>query len=222
MRFAIYYAPERDDPLWMAGCDWLGRDPESGEVQPPPSEAAGLVDDAARYGFHATLKAPFALADSVLPDELEAAMEGFAARRRVETMPVLAVRRLDGFLALRPERDGGALGALADSCVRDFDRFRRPPTLADLAKRRAAGLTPSQDAHLARWGYPHVFDAFRFHMTLTKRLDDVAASALEVSLTRRFAAALAVPRALRSLALFVEPVPGAPFTLRRRFPFESR
>ena len=26
-RVAIYYAPTTDDPLWTAGCDWLGQDP---------------------------------------------------------------------------------------------------------------------------------------------------------------------------------------------------
>ena len=37
-------------------------------------------------------------------------------------------------------------------------------------KRRKPGLSPEREALLLRWGYPHVMEAFRFHMTLTQRV----------------------------------------------------
>jgi putative phosphonate metabolism protein len=222
MRYAIYYAPERDDPLWAAGCLWLGRDPESGDMFAPPREAAGLIDHPARYGLHATLKPPFALADDTDEAALDRALAAFAAGRASEPMPALAIRPLHGFLAIRPAGDADALHRLADSCVEVFDAFRRPASSSELAMRRAGGLTPAQDAHLARWGYPYVFDEYRFHMTLTARLDEPARDRLEDILVARFATSLAAPRRLSSLALFVEPEAGKNFSLRRRYPFADR
>ena len=71
---------------------------------------------------------------------------------------------------LRETEPSAALQALADACVEQLDRFRAPPSDAELARRRRASLTPRQDAMLVRWGYPYVFDTWFFHMTLTRRL----------------------------------------------------
>jgi len=59
------------------------------------------------------------------------------------------------------------LGRLAASCVKHFDNFRAPLTGADRSRRLAAHLTTRQIEHVERWGYPYVFEDFRFHMTLT-------------------------------------------------------
>lgn len=222
MRYAIYYTPERDDPLWAAGCDWLGRDLETDALTPIPDAAAGLIDDAARYGFHATLKPPFSLAESAREADLDAALARFAAARVAEAMPELSVQALHGFLALRPEGDAAALHRLADACVEAFDAFRRPASATELGLRRAKGLTATQDAHLVQWGYPYVFGEYRFHMTLTKRLDEDARAHLTPILEDRFEAALRLPRALSGVALFVEPEAGAAFKLLRRYRFGSR
>ena len=66
VRVAIYYAPELDDPLWAAGCSWLGRDPERGIMVPQPAlEGIDEVTAEARlYGLHCTLKPPMRLATS--------------------------------------------------------------------------------------------------------------------------------------------------------------
>src|SRR5262249_56836083 len=70
-------------------------------------------------------------------------------------------------LALFPGQPSPDLDRLAADCVTAFDRFRRPLRAQERSKRLAAGLSASQIAHLDRWGYPFVFDDFRFHMTLT-------------------------------------------------------
>jgi len=220
MRYAIYYAPERDDPLWAAGCDWLGRDPETDGETPAPRDD-DLIGDAARYGFHATLKPPFSLAAGGREADLDAALMRFAGSRAAKAMPELSVQALHGFLALRPDGDAGALHRLAADCVEAFDAFRRPASASEIGMRRAKGLTPAQDTHLLRWGYPYVFGEYRFHMTLTKRLDDEARTHWQGVLERRFEAALRLPRALNGVALFVEPSAGAPFKLLRRYRFGS-
>jgi putative phosphonate metabolism protein len=222
LRYAIYYAPESQDPLWAAGCAWLGGDPETGTRSAPPDEAAGLIGHPARYGFHATFKPPFALAEGKTEAELESTLAKFAAARKAGPMPALCVQELHGFLAIRPVGDAAALHELADACVEAFDAFRRPPSPAELAMRRSGGLSPVQESNLARWGYPYVFGEYRFHMTLTERLDDGARARLETILEARFDAALAAPRALRSIALFVEPEAGKPFELRKRFAFAAQ
>ena len=92
------------------------------------------------------------------------------AGSRRSTLPPLAVADLHGFLALRETVPCPPLQALADACVEDLDRFRAPPSEAELARRRRASLTTQQDAMLVRFGYPYVLETWFFHMTLTRRL----------------------------------------------------
>ena len=220
-RYALYFAPPAAHPLWQAGCAWLGRDPESGAA----GQAGAHRDDPRRYGFHATLKPPFALRLDVDETALLDALDGLASDWAPFEMPALAVATLVDFVALRP-RDARAVDAahplrrLADDCVRRFDPLRRAPSAAEIARRLGAGLSAEQRANVDRWGYPHVFDRWRFHMTLTDSLaDDRLRAELLADATRHFADALAQPLRCDGLALFVEDEPGAEFRLLRRFDF---
>ena len=220
-RYALYFAPAATHPLWAAGCDWLGRDPASGA----PGAGGPHRADPRRYGFHATLKPPFALRDGMTRPQLLAALSHFVDERAPFAMPRLAVAALGDFLALRPvDRDATAAGqplrALADDCVRLFDDFRRPPSPAEIARRLSAGLDERQRGNVDRWGYPHVFEHWRFHMTLTDSLgDDALRTRLLADATRHFADALAAPLRCEGVALFVEDAPGVDFHLLRRFEF---
>lgn len=225
-RYALYFAPARAHPLWAAGCSLLGRDPETGEdlAQPAlagvsPDRFRTITADPRRYGWHATLKPPFALAEGTDERALHAAIAAFAASRATFPMPPLVLAPLSGFLALVPERGLAALDALAAGCVRGFDRFRRPPSADEIAKRRAAGLDPEEERNLRRWGYPYVLGRFRFHMTLTGRLDPDERVRVADALSPRLADALAAPLHADAVSLYGEPRPGAPFLLLRRFPF---
>ena len=69
-RYAIYFAPDKHSGGWEFGANWLGRDEHDNTVlpQPPlegisPLELTRITQAPRRYGFHATLKAPFRLAD---------------------------------------------------------------------------------------------------------------------------------------------------------------
>src|SRR5262249_29770313 len=64
-----------------------------------------------------------------------------------------------------------ALDRLAAYGVMAFDRFRRPLTSHERGQRLGAGLSQRQIENLNRWGYPYVFEDFRFHLTLTGPID---------------------------------------------------
>ncbi|WP_019015466.1 DUF1045 domain-containing protein [Elioraea tepidiphila] len=225
-RYAIYWAPPRGHPLWREGCAWLGRDPETGERIVPPmpggmaeQQHATITAEPARYGWHGTLKPPFRLADGESEASLDAALRAFAAAQAPFDVGRLVVRPLSGFLAVVPAERSAPLDALAAACVSTFDAFRAPPEPGEVARRQRAGLTPGQQANLARWGYPYVMDEFRFHLTLTGRLAMDEAAPLGEVLAARFSGALAEPIRVEEVALYVEPAPGAPFILRRRYRF---
>jgi hypothetical protein len=129
-----------------------------------------LTQEPRRYGFHATLKAPFRLAAGRTEAELIDEFLEFSAT--IDSAPAIepAVCLLQRFVAIVPLTVGAGLDRLAASCVERFDGFRAPLTSADRSRRLAAHLTARQIGHVERWGYPYVFDDFRFHMTLTGAL----------------------------------------------------
>ncbi len=218
-RYAAYWAPPADGTLWRLGCAWLGRDPESCADLPSPEARRPITADPRRYGFHATLKPPFALADGASEAALVAAMARLAEGFTPFLVPEWRLTDLDGFLALCPSDRPQPLHALADACVAGLEQFRRPANMAEIARRRPERFSPRERALLHRWGYPHVFDTFRAHLTLTTRLDP-ALRARVVAELRLFLAPLPPgPVLVDQLALFVEPEPGAPFRLARRFSF---
>jgi Protein of unknown function (DUF1045) len=130
----------------------------------------------------------------------------------------LQLKLLDGFLALVMAEESVALSHLASDCVQRLDDFRSPLGEAEQRKRRAAGLTAEQEALLQRWGYPYVLDEFRFHMTLTSRLNDNEASRLFPLAELHFAEVLSQPIRVDALAIMVEPEEGAPFLVHDRIP----
>lgn len=222
-RVAIYYAPLPDDPLTRLSSLWLGRDPVSNAPVPQP-----LVDGIAEftaeprgYGFHATLKPPMQLAAGTDWRGFVAAVRGMAADIAPFALPPLAVADLRGFLALRETIPCPALQELADVCVERIDSFRAPPSEDEVARRRRAGLSAEQDALLERWGYPYVFGAWFFHMTLTRRLSDAEKALVMPAAEDWFAPALGVSRAVEDICLFTQASAGTAFTLAERFPLRG-
>ena len=99
-----------------------------------------------------------------------------------------------------------------------FDRFRAPLDAAEAARRRRAGLNCREEALLLRWGYPFVMDAFRFHLTLTSRLDE-AGLAQERAFAEAMLNGVAAPLFVDAVTVMVEPAAGAPFRVLRRCAF---
>jgi len=228
-RYAIYFAPPPVSALAELGAEILGRDPETGESRPQPrldgldpGRFHAITEDARHYGFHATLKAPFPLAEGVSGEALHAAAAALAAARPPAAGPALALASIGGFLALVPSSAAPEVHALADACVEAFDRFRAPLTAAELEQRRRSPLTPAQDRHLERWGYPYVFDEFRFHMTLTARLTDKAEhERVRALLAERTAPVCIDPLRIDAIAVYEQADRQSPFIVTGRYPLKG-
>lgn len=224
-RYALYYAPRAEEALAVAASRWLGRNAETGEARDivPVSgvsheRLSALVADPRLYGFHGTLKPPIALAEGATERDLVDAVGSFAASQCRIDVPFLALAELEDFLALVPCERCAALQDFSDRCVVEFDEFRRPAGEAELARRRAAGLSQRQENLLLRWGYPYVLEQGRFHLTLTGRVKEARERAVILDeLRRRFMAFVDRPLAVRDLCVFRQPAPGRPFTVLARF-----
>ena len=223
-RYAIYFAPRPGSPLKHFADAWLGRDPDRDRRVPQPvvegitPERLHEITAAPRhYGFHATLKAPFTPVPGLAADALVGDVEAFAAAHH-PLRPRLKVGELADFLALVPAEPTPALDRLAAACVREFDRHRAPLTAQDRTRRDHARLTGVERDHLERWGYPYVFDRFRFHMTLTGPLDEPERGRVRAILDHALAPLLTEPVAIDQLALFTQTHRVAPFRVVARFP----
>lgn len=221
-RYAIFYAPP-PGPLADFLAAWLGWDPAAGRaVAPPvvdglPAPVADLTAAPRRYGGHGTLKPPFRLAGGKSAADLAVDVGTLAGRLAPLRLDGLELAQLGGFLALMPVGDASALGALAGAVVTGLDAFRAPAGKAELARRRAAGLSPRQEANLTRWGYPYVREEFRFHITLTGKLDSADAAATRAALAPRLAPLLPAPFEVADICLFGERA-GGRFHLIHRYP----
>ena len=223
-RFALYYAPPPVSALEEFGASWLGWNARRGlpvERLALPGLDPAFVEDItaepARYGLHATLKPPFALADGRRVDEFERAVASFCANRPAFPMPRLMLAQIDGFLALVPTFAAPDLVDLASACVTELDCYRAPLDEKALARRRQATLTPRQEAFLTRWGYPYVLEEFRFHITLTRRLSTDETNRVEPLLAAWLEPILADTLVCESVSLFQQDGDAA-FIERARFP----
>ncbi|TQI74132.1 putative phosphonate metabolism protein [Bosea sp. AK1] len=209
-RYAVYYAPAADSALWRFGSATLGYDALTGEdlpfAVPPGCDPAlwpAFTEEPRRYGFHATLKAPFELADGRSEEQLRAFARNHAAGLDVVELAGLSVAALGSFVALTPSEPSEALQRFAFSTVQAFELFRAPLSETDKARRLRSPLTPAQHAYLEAYGYPYVGDAFRFHMTLTGSLPGDQATPVKQALETAYAAALpAGPVRIDRFALF--------------------
>ena len=227
-RYAIYFAPAPETPLWRTASRIIGRDAATGESLPFPDLApcdaddwADITVDPRRYGFHATLKAPFELAPDRDETLLVETARAFAATRRSFAVADLGVATLKSFVALVPATRNRDLDALAADCVVAFEPFRAPLTPAERA-RRVAGLTdPRHVASVDRWGYPWVFEDFRFHMTLTGSLAEDRRDEIRDALSSLLGET-ARPLLVDAICIYVQPRRDGPFGILERLPFASR
>jgi putative phosphonate metabolism protein len=207
-RYAIYYSPAQGSFLDQFGAEMLGYDAWIGAALPFASGVVeqvpdwrDLTQDPRKYGFHATLKAPMSL-NGRRESELHAACADFARQPRRIPQITPVVNSISGFIAVIPEGRSVELEQFAADCVRAFDPFRAPLTADDRARRNPSRLTPRQLEYLDRWGYPYVMDEFRFHMTLTGRLDETRREGILAVLRERFARLKLAELAIDRIALF--------------------
>lgn len=225
-RYALYFAPPPGSELEAFGRSVVGRDHVTGEEVEPlaidglsADEVHGITKSARHYGFHATLKAPFALRDGCTEDELKAAAEAFAASRAAFTAPPLQLSTLGRWIALTLSQSCPPMDQLAADCIRDFEPFRAPLSEGDIEKRRQSGLTPRQDDQLLAFGYPYIFDDFHFHMTLAGPMDSEESERVASLLRREALAVTGSPLPVDAVALYRQPDRDSPFVQTARFPF---
>jgi hypothetical protein len=175
-RYAVYFTPPPFSPLARFGAGVIGYDcfekADAGHLLLKDIDAKELAFATAaprRYGFHATMVAPFSLGD-VSEKQLLIAFDEFCASQPPVHLGPLKVAVLEDFIALTPVRTPPDLAALEQACVEFFDSLRAPLSTEDRERRLSAGLSRRQKDYLEQWGYPYVLDEFRFHMTLTGRL----------------------------------------------------
>jgi putative phosphonate metabolism protein len=219
MRYAIYYLPEETSALWQFGSAVIGYDCVTMQTVEHPDlgmayDLRDLTDEPRTYGFHATLKAPFRLAQGVTEAELVKAVQSLAAQESALDIGDLNVRAIGSFVALTP-RPNDALRDFAARCVQAFEPFRAPMAPDERAKRLRVPLTARQIELMDAWGYPYVFDAFRFHMTLTSSLTPAALSQAHEALVASYAK-IAAASSLTSICICAQPQ-GERFRLLRRF-----
>lgn len=203
-RYALYYAPEEGSEWAQFGERWFAR-----------------IDEAPRrYGFHATLKAPFRLAQGSSREALLNHLHAYCAGRSAWAMPPLKIALLDDFLALVPEVEDPEIDMVAAQCVTLFDQYRAPLSESDLARRKPERLDAGELRLLTRWGYPYVLDRFRFHLSLTGPLGGTSPRRIaELTLEASKAMRALGPPAFDAICVFEEPREGDPFRLLQRVPF---
>ncbi len=220
-RYAIYYAPVPDRPLWDFGSALIGYDAATGKKLQPlvpqgqdPDRWMALTAEPRRYGFHATLKAPFYLSSDDTEAGLVEALQDFAAGHQRVALDGLKIRCIGSFIAMTPLQESPELNGLAANVVRHFDRFRAPLSEAERERRLKSPLTERQIAQLDEWGYPYVFGDFRFHMTLTGPVHNDDRTGLRDTL-RHMAenAALANPVSIDRIVLFRQDDPKGHFKI---------
>lgn len=214
-RYALYHTPPPGSALAEFGDGVLGgsRLPEWPEAT--RQALAAVTAEARIYGFHATLKAPMRLAPGTTETDMLDACASLARHRRPLPVGRLAPASLGDFVALVPEATTPELALFAAECVAALDPLRAPPTQAERDRRRPDRLDPRGRALLDRWGYPHVFEAFRFHMTLTDRL---AAQERDLWLARLAEVCPETTLVIDAVTVLRQD-DAEPFRVLRRFPF---
>jgi len=220
-RCAVYFMPDPNNDWWHAGSSWLGRCAATSQpmLQPSidgvsPRDQWALTAKPRRYGWHATLKAPFRIVPGQNLRSVMLALRELGNSLTAFDLPTMKVSTDGGYMALRPQDSNPEIHRIGAACVTGLHSFAAPLSESDLARRRTANLTSVQDHLLQVWGYPYVFDEFSFHLSLTGRLDSLS----DDQLIKWHEAAqahfgnLPVCRFDR-LALFVEPERGADFQL---------
>lgn len=230
-RYAIYFAPPPDTDLWRFGSAVIGYDASTAKDVPfaKPSGMTGnawqaMTEEPRRYGFHATLKAPFELSKHADTAGLLVNVGILATSLAPVSIGQLAVAEIGRFIALVPVEVPRDLEALAARVVDGLDHLRAPLSEADRARRSKSPLTPRQLGHLHRYGYPYVREDFRFHMTLTGPIaDDAERARLREGLASAYTkAGAAGPVTVDALAVFRQDARSDRFRVIARLPLSRR
>lgn len=226
-RYALYFVPSDDSALGEFGARLFGRWPDGRTSSttldlPDWQERVGRV---ARYGFHATLKAPFRLADGCTETRFLDAVEHGVQGWKAVAMPALSVSIDPETFALSFPVTGYTdvhheVSELARRCVLEFERFRAPLDEASRRRRKPESLSARQRELLDAHGYPWVLDEFRFHITLGDRLESGDEAFARV-VSAAYAAIVKERPVLDRISVCREPAPKEPLQRIAEFPLAA-
>ncbi len=210
-RYAIYYTPRTGD-FAQRGAAWLGWDLQAGIPVAHPAvenlDIAKLTDRPRKYGLHGTVKAPFELTKASTEAQLIAGVATFCKGQAPVQLDGLALSQIGRFLALVPQGDTTALGSLAATANVVLDAFRAPLSEAEFTRKNAPHLTDQQRIYLKNYGYPHIMEYFRFHITLTGPLASDQLTPVKTALQRYLGTDIPAPFIIDSLTLCGEDADG--------------
>ena len=177
-RYAIYYAPIENCELDVFGKCWLGWDPYKGveitKSYPPKlpnlQKFSRFVLAPKQYGFHGTIKAPFRLKDGYTYNDLENKVGEISKQIHSFHLDKLIIKKLGYFIALIPTNNL-KVNEVSNKFVEGLDYLRDELSENEIKKRNPIKLTSRQKKMLFKWGYPYVFNEFKFHLTLTSKLN---------------------------------------------------
>jgi len=210
-RYAIYFTPPPGGFSQLATA-WLGWELAQVCAVPHPDiagvDVAALTERPRKYGLHATIKAPFILADSTTEQELTDALAAFCVGRPTVTLDGLGLTQIGRFLALTPAGETSALNGLASAAVQSLDPFRAPLSEAEFNRKDRPNMSDRQRELLRQWGYPHVKEFFRFHITLTGPVPDAEMMRVRQAIEAYLMPAIPAPFDIDSLTLCGEDMGG--------------
>ena len=148
-RWAVYFLPAPRTALAALGAAWMAEHAGDPRLASPR-----------RYGFHATLKAPFRLANGYTAAALHRSTRRLVAGFESVSAPPPRVVAMGRFLVLMPLGPCPAVDRLAARLTVALDPFRAPQM------RQFRQLSPRQRRNQRKWGAPWVLDDFAFHLTL--------------------------------------------------------
>ncbi len=218
-RYAIYYSPDPGSPLAAFSQAWFG--PDSKLKSPLTREYIdSITAGSRRYGFHGTLKPPFELSPTLSLDGLMETARVFARIVAPVELPPLEVAVIGKFIALTPAYESAALEKLAAACVRAFEAFRVPMTPEQITQYKQNKLTVHQEQMLKHWGYPYVMEEFRFHMSVTDRIEaDDERERVMTELAKIAAPVLGKPMMVKAITVFRQIGSNEPMVPVERIPF---
>ena len=179
-RVAIYFLPKKNSSLENFGKNLLGRDINKKKKISLTrrqkyfinrgftyfDELKDYCEQPAKYGFHATLKAPFRLKRNVKTKNFYDVISHIAAqhsRFKIKGLKIVYSKKFTFITSRKPNK---LLINLESDLVKHLDTFRAELNKTEIKKRIPDSLTFKQNKYLKEWGYPFVFDQFKFHMTL--------------------------------------------------------
>ncbi len=218
-RYAIYYSPDPGSPLAAFAQAWFSPDSKLKSALNRP-DIDRITTNTRRYGFHGTLKPPFELNPILSLDGVMAAARVFARTRAPVELPPLELDVIGKFIALTPAHDSAELEKLAAACVRAFEAFRVPMSAEQFAQYKLKKLTVHQEQMLKHWGYPYVMEEFRFHMSLTDKIEnDAERFRVMDELATIAAPIIGKPLVVRAITVFRQPGSNEPMVPVERIPF---